>query len=482
MCLVDDDGEALALALDLLIDHGELLQGRDDETGAAVDGVQQVGRGLVLADGHDRAYGVVEARDGLLQLAVEHSAVGDDDHGVEQRGVIHEEGCQAIGRPSDAVRLARARGMLDEVVLARSVLANVGDDLAHGIELVIAREDNPLLLALHLVAARVELRLLLDFQVEELVDDVEQAVLLQGDLPQVARSVAVGICGVARSAVVSCPGRALVEGQEEGLRALQLGGHVHVLEVDGEKRQHARVELETAAPRVAVLAPLAHGVLDILAGELVLELYAHQGDAVHVQDHVDGLVARLGEVELADAAADVLGIAVGGAFVEPALWLEEYDLELDSSVFEAVLEHRDHAQTVDGVVEDLGELRRGVGVAHALEALPSLGLRRLDEVDQGGGVERAVAVLHVAAADHLIGTVLDVEERVPVVALKETARRRAEKRLDVLFEVLFLGLRRHVTTSSLSTRDQRERARERCSCLAPCTSSRAVFLSVPFSC
>lgn len=102
------------------------------------------------------------------------------------------------------------------------------------------------------------------------------------------------------------------------------------------------LNLRQRRPRVAVLAPLAHGILNVLAGELVLELYAHQGDAVHVQDHVDGLVARLGEVELADAAADVLGIAVDGAFVKPALRLEEYDLERNSSVLEAVFEHRDH--------------------------------------------------------------------------------------------------------------------------------------------
>ena len=187
-------------------------------------------------------------------------------------------------------------------------------------------------------------------------------------------------------------------------------------------------------------------------------------------------------MELADAAADVLDIAFGRAFVKPALRLEEYDLERNPTVLEAMLQHRDHAEAVDRVAEDLGEFCDRVGIAHALEALPRLGLRRLDKVDQSRSVERAVAVLQIAAADHLIGTVLDVEERVPVVALKETARRRAEKRLDVLFEVLFLCLRGHATTSSLSTRDQRERATEICSCLAPCTSSRAAFPSVPSSC
>ena len=68
--------------------------------------------------------------------------------------------------------------MLHKVVLARPVRAHVSDDLTHGVELVVTGEDDALLLALHLVAARIDLCLFLDLQVEELVDDVEQAVLL----------------------------------------------------------------------------------------------------------------------------------------------------------------------------------------------------------------------------------------------------------------------------------------------------------------
>ena len=116
-----------------------------------------------------------------------------------------------------------------------------------------------------------------------------------------------------------------------------------------------------------------------------------------------------------------------------------------------MLEHRYHTQAVDGVVEDLGELRRGIRVAHALEALPRLRLRRLNEVDQSGSVERAVTMLHVAAVDHLIGAVLDVEERVFIIALEKTARRRAEGRLNVFFEVAFLSLNRHWTSPPSSS-------------------------------
>ena len=91
MGLVDDDGEPLALVLHLVVYDGELLQGRDHEAGSVVQGVAQIRRGLVLTYRHHAAYGMVETRDRVLQLAVEDATVGDDDHRVEQGLVVDEE-------------------------------------------------------------------------------------------------------------------------------------------------------------------------------------------------------------------------------------------------------------------------------------------------------------------------------------------------------------------------------------------------------
>lgn len=280
---------------------------------------------------------MVEARDRVLQLAVEYAPVGYDDHRVEQWLVVDEERREPVRSPGDAVRLARASRVLYEVILAGAVRPDVGDDPPHGIELVVAGEDDALLLALHLSAEPVLLGLLFDLQVEELVDDVEQAVLLKGYFPEVGDGIAVWVGRVARPAVVSRPGGTLVERQEAGRLSFELGGHVGGVEVDREERHHPAVELEAGLAWVAAMAPLVYRTVDVLAGELVLELYADHGDAVDVENHVHRLVAARSEVELADAAACVHGVALAGGLVEAGFRLEVRDLERDAAVLEPVL-------------------------------------------------------------------------------------------------------------------------------------------------
>ena len=51
------------------------------------------------------------------------------------------EGRQPVGEPGDGEALAAAGRMLDEVALAGAVLAGMGDQPPHGIELLIAGED-----------------------------------------------------------------------------------------------------------------------------------------------------------------------------------------------------------------------------------------------------------------------------------------------------------------------------------------------------
>ena len=434
MGLVDDDGEPLALVLHLVVYDGELLQGRDHEASPVVQGVAQVRRGLVLAYRHHAAYGVVEARDRVLQLAVEYAPVGDDDHRVEQWLVVDEERREPVRSPGDAVRLARASRVLYEVVLAGAVRPDVGDDPPHGIELVVAGEDNALLLALHLPAELVLFRLLLDLQVEELVDDVEQAVLLKGNLPQMRDWVTIGVGRVARAAVVSRSGGTLVERQEASRLSFELGGHIGGVEVDREERHHSAVELEAGLVWVTVMTPLVYRIVDVLAGELVLELYADHGDAVDVEDHVQSLVAARREVELADAAACVHGIALAGGLVEAGFRLEVRDLERDAAVLEPVLQDVHDAVRVDVVLEHLRELEGGVGVTYALEPLPALRLGGLDEAHERGNVDAAPRQGRVSPVDQLPVLAVYVEQRLLVRALEIAALGRAEEGLNVFLK------------------------------------------------
>ena len=106
--LVDDDGEAARalLVADLVEDERELLDGRDGDLLARLDELPQVS-GLLRAS-HGRAdLGVLADR--VADLAVEDEPVGDDDDGVEDRGVVPREADELVGQPGDGVALAAAR-------------------------------------------------------------------------------------------------------------------------------------------------------------------------------------------------------------------------------------------------------------------------------------------------------------------------------------------------------------------------------------
>ena len=113
MRLVDDDGEAVARQrVDLLGDVGEFLQRGDDDALARLQRALQLVRGL-LDVLHQSAY-LLEVAHVLLQLAVQHAAVGDDDDSVEDRrvGGVVERG-QLVRQPGDGEALAAARAVLD---------------------------------------------------------------------------------------------------------------------------------------------------------------------------------------------------------------------------------------------------------------------------------------------------------------------------------------------------------------------------------
>ena len=183
MGLVDDDGEPLAGHLTRLPfgggllrefdDDGELLQRRDDDArGVAFERALEL-RG-VLVDAHDGAGRVFEPGDGLLQLTVEHRAVGDDDDLVEDRRVVLAvQPRERVCRPRDGVRLARPRRVLDEPVDARAVAAGGVEDRAHRVPLVEAWEQ-------HRAVA----------DVQERAEQVEPRVALPYLLPQVGALVA----------------------------------------------------------------------------------------------------------------------------------------------------------------------------------------------------------------------------------------------------------------------------------------------------
>ena len=212
VCLIDDDRETLTLKpLHAVDDVGEFLDCRGDDLRVAVQCDSEVGRVALVVHDADETGLVLQPQDGLLQLAVYNHAVCHDDHVIEDDLVVGvmQRG-EPVRQPCDGVGLARTCAMLDEIVLRRPVLGHVVEELSNDVELVVAREDDILLLA-RLACQLVDL--LLGFDKDEASDEVEDSVLLQNVLPHVGHAVAVFERGVARTRVHALSATH-VEGQE----------------------------------------------------------------------------------------------------------------------------------------------------------------------------------------------------------------------------------------------------------------------------
>ena len=184
--------------------------------------------------------GVLDLVDRVLELLVEHASVGDDDDAVEHLVVLAVvQARQPVREPRDAVGLSASGRVLDQVVPARPLAAGRRHELPHGIELVVAREDQRFLGDASLAALAVVDLLLLLLDEHEVAEDVEEAVALKHLLPEVARAVARRMLRVAGAALDLARMAAAVEGQEECVLAAQPRRHVHLVRIGGEMHQRA---------------------------------------------------------------------------------------------------------------------------------------------------------------------------------------------------------------------------------------------------
>ena len=148
MRFVGDDREPLALRRGLFVDRFEREGERLDRANDDLLALRQRGGELtalaaaVALDGDDDALRAFERRERVLQLPVDHIAVGHDDDRREELLVL---GVVKVGeemrRPGDRIGFARSGRMLNEIFAARAFLAHRRDQLSRGVELVIARED-----------------------------------------------------------------------------------------------------------------------------------------------------------------------------------------------------------------------------------------------------------------------------------------------------------------------------------------------------
>ena len=147
MGLVHNDRKPLIAGAHFFVDDRELLQGSDDDARPGLDGLPELLGVFVDLLHHTRH--MVKLIDGVLQLTVQHPAVGDNDDRLEDLlVVVIVQAGEPVGQLGDRVGLAGTGAVLNEIILARAVGFYIGQQLGHHIQLVIPGEDHPL--GLHL--------------------------------------------------------------------------------------------------------------------------------------------------------------------------------------------------------------------------------------------------------------------------------------------------------------------------------------------
>ena len=259
---------------------------RDDQLFVLQCCCQQTGFrfGARLADvfGADRGHDLrrpVDLPYRVLQLPIEHGAVDNDDHRVEDFLVVHVQPRQPVCGPGDGVRLARSCRVLDQVALAHAFLSHRGYHVRHGFPLVEPGEEHAC------TADRRSGRhipFLFGLYEHQPADDGQPGVLRPDPLPQVRRGRPPGL-----GWRVSCAAFvADIEGQKVRFRAFEPGGHRSELIRDREMHQRPMSERQqwlwpAVGHGVAVLAVLDDGVVERL---VEVGFHFHGGDREAVDE------------------------------------------------------------------------------------------------------------------------------------------------------------------------------------------------------
>ena len=201
---------------------------------------------------------------------------------VRHVGELMREPCHGLG-------LAATCRVLDEVVMAGSFLPHSLAQFSHCTQLLEAWEDGHFLAILFIGLNEVF------YQVEQRIGH-QNACHLVIALHEVAVHVGRG--------VFSLDGHVLgltVERQKTGVQAVQLGGHEHIVVVDG-KMYHAG--LQHAVVGIAVVAVLVNGVEVVLPGTLIFQFAGDDRQSVDEDTKVEAVVFVLGSRRVFHLAHD----------------------------------------------------------------------------------------------------------------------------------------------------------------------------------
>lgn len=393
---VDDDGEFPALhAVKILVCDQEFLYRADNDTLFVVDGGSKSAGALFVVYRLDKPVCMFKAVDRVLQLGVEHNAVGDNYDRIENRLVlVVVQRREAIGGPRDRVRLAAACRMFDEITAPDAVFLYVGYQPFDHVVLMKARENDLCLFDFSRDAVFDDLVFFFDVGYKP-VTEIEQRLPFKHSFPKIRSRVAVGVGGIALAAVDARAVGTLVERHKIGCAVFELSGHPRFVVIESKIDQKAVIGSETEFFAVAVRLVLHDSVFVILSGELAFEFERDNGYAVERQHHVYRVVIFVRIRELPRATEDVALIAVDKLLVERRLGLEIAYFEFYAEIFDAVAQSVQKPVFADCLFEPRIELFGRIVPIIVSIFCPCLGLGLLDKRHQHVKVYGALCVIAV---------------------------------------------------------------------------------------
>jgi len=300
-------------------------------------------------------------------------------------------------QPGNRIALAAAGRVLHQVARAHGVGLGPLQQIAHDIELVIARPHLAALDAAFLVFFLDDLRIVLDY--------LGQRFPRQHLAPQVLGANAT-LAGNRR--IAGATQMAAIEGQEPRALAGQLGAEAHFQIVHREMHR-AAAELEQQLARVAIVLVLQHGVGHGLARVVVLQLEGRQRQAVDEQRKVERALRLVAAVaHLAGDAEDIGGEQRCRPVIARRRRME-VKLQRRRPVLDALAQHIHHTAAGDLALQAMQQLPCGAAgqrVGCDLELGQFLGLGRQPEAPQLAQVERHLAVVIMGMAFDVAGAAI----------------------------------------------------------------------------
>ena len=144
MSFVDDNCVfSICDLVKVLVSKQEFLNGTDDDSLLIVDSIYQTTRPLLIIDSFYESGFMVKTVDCVLELAIQHDTVRDNNYCIKDGVVIVVvKGGKSIGNPSNGIGFSTTCGVFYQIATTNTVFLYISNNLFDNVELMISWEDD----------------------------------------------------------------------------------------------------------------------------------------------------------------------------------------------------------------------------------------------------------------------------------------------------------------------------------------------------